>query len=496
MGLTVELKTPSSGSYTQPTGLFINNEWVEGVDKKTFEVINPSTEEVITSVHEATEKDVDIAVAAARKAFTGEWRKTTPFDRSRLLNKLADIAEKNAGLLAAVESLDNGKSITMATGDVGAVVSCLRYYAGWSDKIHGKTIDVNHESFHYTRSEPIGVCAQIIPWNFPLLMLAWKIAPALATGNTIIMKTAEQTPLSGLVFAQYIKEAGFPPGVFNLISGFGKVAGAALSSHMDVDKIAFTGSTLIGRTIMKAAASSNLKKVTLELGGKSPNIIFNDADIEQAISWVNFGIYFNHGQCCCAGTRIYVQEGIYDKFIEAFKKRAQQNKVGDPFDAETFQGPQVSQLQFDRIMGYIKAGKDEGATVALGGERHGDKGYFIQPTIFTDVKNDMKIMQEEIFGPVCAVAKFKDEDEVIALGNDSTYGLAAAVHTKDLNTAIRVSNALKAGTVWVNCYNMLHHQVPFGGYKESGIGRELGEAALANYTQTKSVAIRLAGPLF
>ncbi|KAH6676124.1 aldehyde dehydrogenase [Plectosphaerella plurivora] len=496
MGLSVELKTPITGTYTQPTGLFINNEWVEGVDKQTIEVINPSTEEVICSVHEATEKDVDIAVAAARKAFNGEWRKTTPYDRSRLLNKLADLAEKNSELLAAVESLDNGKSISMATGDVGAVIGCLRYYAGWADKITGKTIDVNSDSFHYTRSEPLGVCAQVIPWNFPLLMLSWKIAPALATGNTIVMKTAEQTPLSGLVFAGLVKEAGFPPGVFNLISGYGKTAGAALSSHMDVDKIAFTGSTLVGRTIMKAAASSNLKKVTLELGGKSPNIVFNDADIEQAVSWVNFGIYYNHGQCCCAGTRIYVQEGIYDKFLEAFKKRAEQNKVGDPFHPETFQGPQVSQLQFDRIMGYIDAGKAEGATVETGGGRHGDKGYFIQPTIFSNVKPEMKIMKEEIFGPVCAIAKFKDEEEVIALGNDSTYGLAAAVHTKDLNTAIRVSNALKAGTVWVNCYNLLTHQVPFGGYKESGIGRELGEAALANYTQNKSVAIRLAGPLF
>lgn len=496
MGLSVELTTPVTGSYTQPTGLFINNEWVEGVDKKTFEVINPSTEEVITSVSEATEKDVDIAVSAARKAFNGEWRKTTPFDRSRLLNKLADLVEKNVDLLAAVESLDNGKSINMAKGDLGAVIGCIRYYAGWADKITGKTIDVNSDSFHYTRSEPIGVCAQIIPWNFPILMLSWKIAPALATGNTIIMKTAEQTPLSALVFANLIKEAGFPPGVFNLLSGFGKVAGAALSSHMDVDKIAFTGSTLIGRTIMKAAASSNLKKVTLELGGKSPNIVFNDADIEQAVSWVNFGIYYNHGQCCCAGTRIYVQEGVYDKFLAAFKKRAEQNKVGDPFKEDTFQGPQVSQLQFDRIMGYIKSGKEEGATVETGGERHGDKGYFIQPTIFSNVKPDMKIMREEIFGPVCAIAKFKDEEEVIALGNDSTYGLAAAVHTKDLNTAIRVSNSLKAGTVWVNCYNLLHQQVPFGGYKESGIGRELGEAALANYTQNKSVAIRLAGALF
>ncbi|KAJ4150335.1 hypothetical protein LMH87_011087 [Akanthomyces muscarius] len=496
MTLTVQLSTPVTGNYDQPIGLFINNEWVEGVDKQKFEVINPSTEEVITSVCEATEKDVDIAVAAARKAFNTTWKETTPHDRSRLLNKLADIVEKNTDLLAAVESLDNGKSITMAKGDVGAVVGCIRYYAGWSDKITGKTADVSPDMFHYIKKEPLGVCGQIIPWNFPLLMLSWKIGPALATGNTIVMKTAEQTPLSALVFAQFVKEAGFPAGVFNLISGFGKTAGAAISSHMDVDKVAFTGSTLVGRTILKAAASSNLKKVTLELGGKSPNIVFNDADIESAISWVNFGIYFNHGQCCCAGTRIFVQEGVYDKFLEAFKKRAAANAVGDPFDEKTFQGPQVSKLQYDRIMSYIQSGKEEGAKIETGGERHGDKGYFIQPTIFSNVRSDMKIMQEEIFGPVCSISKFSTEEEAIKLGNETTYGLAAAVHTKDLNTSIRVSNALKAGTVWVNCYNMLHHSIPFGGFKESGIGRELGEAALDNYLQTKSVAVRLGGPLF
>ncbi|POR37779.1 Aldehyde dehydrogenase [Tolypocladium paradoxum] len=486
MSLTVDLQTPATGSYKQPIGLFINNEWVEGVDKKKFDVINPTTEDVITSVCEATEKDVDLAVAAARKAFETTWKQVTPQARSQMLIKLADLVEKNTQLLAAVESLDNGKSITMATGDVGAVAGTLRYYGGWADKIEGKTIDIAPDMFHYTRSEPLGVCGQIIPWNFPLLMLAWKIGPALATGNTIVMKSAEQTPLSALVFANLVKEAGFPAGVFNLLSGFGKVAGAAISSHMDIDKVAFTGSTVIGRTIMKAAASSNLKKVTLELGGKSPNIVFNDADIEQTISWVNFGIYYNHGQCCCAGTRIFVQEGVYDKFLEAFKKRAAQNKVGDPFDKQTFQGPQVSQLQFDRIMGYIKSGKEEGATVEIGGERHGDKGYFVQPTIFSNVRPDMKIMQEEIFGPVCAISKFKTEEEAIKLGNNTNYGLAAAVHTKDLNTAIRVTNALKAGTVWL----------PFGGFKESGIGRELGEAALANYTQNKSVAIRLGGAMF
>jgi aldehyde dehydrogenase (NAD+) len=327
-------------------------------------------------------------------------------------------------------------------------------------------------------------------------MLAWKIGPALATGNTVVMKTAEQTPLSALVFTQFVEQAGFPAGVFNLVSGYGKTAGAALSSHMDVDKIAFTGSTVVGRQIMKSAAGSNLKKVTLELGGKSPNIVFADADLDEAIHWVNFGIYFNHGQACCAGSRIYVQEEIYDKFIQRFKERAAQNAVGDPFAADTFQGPQVSQLQFDRIMGYIEEGKKSGATVETGGNRKGDKGYFIEPTIFSNVTEDMKIQQEEIFGPVCTISKFKTKADVIKIGNNTTYGLAAAVHTSNLTTAIEVANALRAGTVWVNSYNTLHWQLPFGGYKESGIGRELGEAALDNYIQTKTVSIRLGDVLF
>jgi len=493
---SVTLKTPATGEYEQPTGLFINNEFVKGVDGRTFEVINPSDETVITSVHEATEKDVDIAVAAARKAFEGEWRQVTPETRGRLLCKLADLFEQNSDLLAAVEALDNGKAFAMAKGDVAAAAGCLRYYGGWADKIEGKVIDTTPDTFNYTKKEPIGVCGQIIPWNFPILMWSWKIGPAVAAGNTVVIKTAEQTPLSGLAASKLIKEAGFPPGVINVLSGFGKVAGAAISSHMDIDKVAFTGSTVVGRQIMKAAAGSNLKKVTLELGGKSPNIVFDDADIDNAISWVNFGIFFNHGQCCCAGSRVYVQEGIYDKFVQRFKERAQANAVGDPFDAKTFQGPQVSQLQFDRIMGYIEAGKQEGATVETGGKRKGDKGYFIEPTIFSNVTDDMKIMQEEIFGPVCSIAKFKTKEDAIRVGNNTSYGLAAAVHTKNLNTAIEVSNALRAGTVWVNTYNTLHWQLPFGGYKESGIGRELGEAALENYVQTKTVSIRLGNALF
>ncbi|KAI9930607.1 hypothetical protein ASPWEDRAFT_171232 [Aspergillus wentii DTO 134E9] len=482
--------------YEQPLGLFIDNEFVKGSEGKTIETINPTDEKVITAVHEATEKDVDLAVAAARRAFEGSWRKVTPTERGRLLNKLADLIERDLETLIAIEALDNGKSLVMARGDLAGALGCLRYYAGWADKIHGQTIDTNPETLTYTRHEPIGVCGQIIPWNFPLLMWSWKIGPAIAAGNTVIIKTAEQTPLSGLYAAKLIKEAGFPPGVINVISGLGRVAGAAISSHMDIDKVAFTGSTVVGRMILQAAAKSNLKKVTLELGGKSPNIVFNDADIDNAISWSNFGIFYNHGQCCCAGSRILVQEDIHDKFVARFKERAALNKLGNPFEADTFQGPQVSKLQFDRIMEYINHGKQSGATVAAGGERHGDEGYFIQPTIFTDVTNDMKIAQEEIFGPVVTVIKFKDEAEAIKIGNDTNYGLAAAVHTKNVNTAIRVSNALRAGTVWINNYNMISYQAPFGGFKESGIGRELGSYALENYTQIKTVHYRLGDALF
>jgi len=495
MSLTQKIETPTA-TYEQPLGLYIDGKWVKGKEGKTFETINPTNEKPIVAVHEAGPDDVDIAVAAARKALNGVWAETLPSARGHMLMKLADLFDEHVDTLAAIESLDNGKAISMSKVDVGLSSGCLRYYGGWADKIHGKVIDTDPDTFNYTRHEPVGVCGQIIPWNFPLLMWAWKIGPALATGNTVVLKTAEQTPLSALYAATLCEKAGIPAGVVNIISGFGKTAGAAIASHMDIDKVAFTGSTVVGRTILQAAAKSNLKKVTLELGGKSPNIVFNDANIDDAISWVNFGIFFNHGQCCCAGSRIYVQEGIYDKFIEAFKARTSKNVVGDPFKEDTFQGPQVSQLQYDRIMNYIQAGKDAGAKVETGGERHGDKGYFIQPTIFSGVSDDMKIMQEEIFGPVCSISKFKTEDEVIKAGNETTYGLASAVHTTDLNTAIRVSNKLKAGTVWVNSYNMLSYQVPFGGFKESGIGRELGKYALANYTQVKSVRIRLGGALF
>ncbi|KAK7219102.1 hypothetical protein V2G26_007105 [Clonostachys chloroleuca] len=318
-------------------------------------------------------------------------------------------------------------------------------------------------------------------------MWAWKIGPAIATGNTVVLKTAEQTPLSALYAAKLIVEAGFPPGVINILSGFGRVAGAAISSHMDVDKVAFTGSTVVGRAIMRAAADSNLKKVTLELGGKSPNIIFDDANIDEAISWANFGIFFNHGQCCSAGSRLLVQEGIYDKFVARFKERAADNKLGNPFNEDTYQGPQISQVQLDRIMDYIESGKKEGAMVATGGGRHGSEGYFIQPTVFTNVTSTMRIAREEIFGPVVTIQKFKDEAEAIKIGNSTAYGLAGAIFTQNVKTAVRMSNALRAGTVWINSYGNLSYQAPFGGFKESGIGRELGSYALENYTQIKTV---------
>ncbi|KAF7116932.1 hypothetical protein CNMCM5793_005562 [Aspergillus hiratsukae] len=492
MALFQTIVTPTV-TYEQPLGLFINNEFVPGVEGKTFETINPHDEKPVVAVHEATEKDVDIAVEAARKAFKGAWKNVIPSERGRLLTRLADLLERDVDTIAAIEALDNGKAFHIAKGDVALSANCIRYYGGWADKIVGQTIDTNPDSLTYTRHEPVGVCGQIIPWNFPLLMWSWKIGPAVSTGNTVVLKTAEQTPLSALYVAKLVKEAGFPPGVINIISGFGRVAGAAIAAHMDIDKVAFTGSTLVGRQILQVAAKSNLKKVTLELGGKSPNIVFPDADLDDAIKYVNLGIYFNHGQCCAAGSRVLVHESIYDKFLALFKQRAEENKVGDPFHPGTFQGPQVSEVQFDRIMGYIDEGKKAGATVVTGGARHGEKGYYVQPTIFADVHDDMTIVKEEIFGPVCTVQKFSSEEEAIEIANNTNYGLAAAVHTTNLNTAIRVSNEIRAGTVWINNYNTFLAQMPFGGFKESGLGRELGSYALDNYTQVKTVHVRIKG---
>lgn len=488
--------TANGKSYKVPTGHFINNEFVESKNGKRFETVNPATGKVICSVAEGDAPEIDLAVDAAQKCFDTAWgRNATPMERTKLMLKFADLIEANKEELAAIESLDNGKAYGVAlTVDLPAVIDTIRYYAGWSDKDPGQMIETDDKMLNYTVHEPIGVCGQIIPWNFPLLMFAWKFGPAITTGNTVVMKTAEQTPLSALRMCELIKEAGFPAGMFNVVNGFGATAGAALSSHMKVEKIAFTGSTVVGRAIMRAAANSNLKKVTLELGGKSPNIVFDSADLEQAVNWASFGIFFNHGQCCCAGSRILVQDTIYDKFVEAFKKRASAVKVGDPFAADTFQGPQVSQLQYDRIMAHVESGKKD-SSLLMGGGRKGQEGFFIEPTVFTDVKTDSKIYQEEIFGPVVIINKFKNEEEVIKEANNTTYGLAAAIHTKDLTQAHRVAARIRAGTVWVNSYNLLHHSTPFGGYKTSGIGRELGSYALANYTQVKTVRVNLGVPM-
>lgn len=489
--LRVPVKLPNGIEYEQPTGLFINNEFVPSKQGKTFEVINPSTEEEITHVYEAREDDVDIAVNAADLAFkNGLWATTDPANRASALNKLADFIESDLETIASIESMDNGKAIASARGDVSLVVSYLRSCAGFADKVDGRLINTGSTHLSYTRREPLGVCGQIIPWNFPLLMWAWKIGPALATGNTVVMKTAESTPLSALYVSQYIPKAGIPAGVFNIVSGFGKIVGEAITTHPKVKKIAFTGSTATGRHIY-ANAGVNLKKITLELGGKSPNIVFADANLKEAVKSVILGIYFNSGEVCCAGSRLYVQESVYDDFLQEVKAASEAVKVGDPFDNSTFQGAQTSQNQLDKILRYVKIGKEEGAKLVTGGERLGQKGYFVKPTVFADVREDMRIVKEEIFGPVMTITKFRTIDELVEMANNSEYGLAAGIHTSNINTAINVSNRLTAGTVWVNTYNDFHSSIPFGGFNASGIGREMGSEAFDNYTQVKAVRIKL-----
>ena len=476
--------------YTQ---CLINGEWQAAASGRTFETINPATGDVIAKVAEADAADVDLAVTAARRAFeTGPWPKMSATQRGGLMFKLADLIERNAETLARLESLDNGKTLSDSLKvDVPLTVACYHYFAGWADKIHGKTIPVNGPFFCYTRHEPVGVCGQIIPWNFPMLMQAWKWAPALATGNTVVLKPAEQTPLTALHIAQLALEAGYPPGVINVLPGMGPTAGGAIARHMDVDKVAFTGSTDVGHLIMQDAAKSNLKRVSLELGGKSPNVIFADADLDAAVEGAFFGLFFNQGQCCCAGSRVYVEEKVYDEFVGRLVDKAKQRRVGDPFDSNTQQGPQVSQEQYDRVMHYIGAGKEQGAKMLCGGNRVGDRGFFIEPTVFGDVADDMTIAQEEIFGPVLCVMRFKDTDEVIERANRTTFGLAAAVWTKDIQKALRIANSVRAGTVWVNCYNVFDAAAPFGGFKQSGIGRELGEYGLEEYTEVKTVTVKL-----
>jgi len=476
------------------TKILIDNKWVESVSGKQFETTNPATGEVLAKVAEADSADVDLAVKAARKAFHAKspWRRMSASERGKLINRLADLIEENADELATLESLDNGKPRHIArTADLPLVIGCYRYYAGWADKIQGKTIPINGDYFCYTRHEPVGVVGQIIPWNFPLLMQAWKLAPALACGNTVVLKVAEQTPLTALRVGELILEAGFPPGVVNILPGYGPTAGGAIARHMDIDKVAFTGSTEVGHLIMKAAAETNLKRVTLELGGKSPNIVFADADMDKAIEGSHFALFFNQGQCCCAGSRLFVEEKIYDEFVERSTARAKKRTVGDPLHHETEQGPQVNHEQFQKVLGYVEHGKNEGAKLMCGGERVGERGYFVAPTVFAEVHDDMRIAKEEIFGPVMSILKFKDMDELVERANKTMYGLAAAVWTRDIGKAHHVANNVRAGTVWVNCFDVFDAAAPFGGFKQSGIGRELGEYGLQQYSEIKTVTVKL-----
>jgi acyl-CoA reductase-like NAD-dependent aldehyde dehydrogenase len=479
-----------------PKKMLINGQFVQSASGKTFDTLNPATGEVITKVYEADKEDIEKAVKAARAAFEGPWKKVLPNQRQMLLLKLADLIEKNAEELAQLETLDNGKPIRESRAvDVPFTADHFRYYAGWATKIHGETIPVSCGNFlTYTLREPVGVVGQIIPWNFPLLMAAWKIAAAVACGNCVVLKPAEQTPLTALRLGELIMEAGFPAGVVNICPGFGETAGAALSSHMDVDKVAFTGEYITGRKIIQAS-TGNLKRVSLELGGKAPNIVFVDGDMEAAVKGCIGSVFFNQGQVCCAGTRLFVENKIYDEFISKVSDRAGKLKLGPGLCEETQMGPLVSSDQLKRVTGYLEAGKKEGAKPACGGDRATDgdlqKGYFVKPTVFANVNNKMKIAQEEIFGPVVSAIPFKDVEDVVMQGNDTTYGLSAGIWTKDIKKAHAVAKAIKAGTVWINCYNVFDSAAPFGGYKQSGYGREGGIHALELYTQIKSVWVNL-----
>src|SRR5215475_1386903 len=478
--------------------LFIDGQFVDAESGKTFKSPNPATGETFAEVAEADKADVEKAVAAARKAFEGKWSKLSARDRGRLLYKLSQLIERDTARLAELETGDNGKPIKESTYiDLPGVVENFEYFAGWATKIEGETIPVPGQMFNYTLREPVGVCGQIIPWNFPLLMAAWKLAPALAAGNTVILKPAEQTPVTALELAKLIQEAGFPEGVINIIPGFGETAGTALASHPGIDKIAFTGSTEVGKLIAKAAAE-NLTKVSLELGGKAPNIVFADSDLDQAVAGAMMGIFYNQGQVCCAGSRLFVEESVKDEFVGKLSEKAGKIAVGDPMDKNTQMGPQVSEEQLNRIKGYVDIAREEGATVLTGGappqlDPQFQNGYFFQPTIFSDVDNKMRVAQEEIFGPVSSIITFKDDDELIQKANDTIYGLSAGIWTRDITRAHRFARAVKAGVVWINTYNMMNAASPFGGYKQSGYGREMGRHALELYTQVKSVWVDLSG---
>lgn len=475
------------------TKLFINGEFVDAVSGKTFETIDPRTGEVISRIAEGDKEDIDLAVRAARHAFdNGQWPRMSGSARRRIMTKFADLIEQHAEELAALDALDAGKVFAWGKAvDIPSAAKTVHYYAGAADKIHGQVLKMSRELHGYTLLEPAGVVGHIIPWNFPSTMFVAKVSPALAAGCTMIVKPAEQTPLSALYYAHLAKQAGIPDGVINVVTGYGPTAGAAIASHMDIDVVSFTGSTEVGRKVMQASATSNLKPVSLELGGKSPLLIFDDANVDEAADLALGGILFNKGEICVASSRVFVQEGIYDEFVKKLVEKAKHWIVGDPFDPKSHTGPQVDKQQFDKILSYIEHGKREGATLLTGGKPLGTKGYYIQPTVFTDVKEDMLIAKEEIFGPVLSLMKFKTIDEAIKSANNTRYGLAAGIVTKNLDVANTVSRSIRAGIIWINCYLAFDDDCPFGGYKESGFGRDSGMEALHKYLQVKSVVTPL-----
>jgi phenylacetaldehyde dehydrogenase len=496
--MTVTLDRNVESFIGAPRQLFIDGQWVDAASGRMFETPNPATGEMLARVAEGDAEDVGRAVRAARRAFEeGPWGRMTPSERGRIIWRIGDLILEHTDELAQLESLDNGKPFAVAqAADVPLAADLFHYMAGWATKIEGNSIDISvpympGANFHsYTLREPLGVVGQIIPWNFPLLMAAWKLGPALATGNCVVLKPAEQTPLTALRLAGLIAEAGMPAGVVNVIPGFGETAGAALAAHNDVDKVAFTGSTAVGKLIVAAAAASNLKKLTLELGGKSPNIVFNDAD-SAAIEGAANAIFFNHGQCCVAGSRLYVQRDRFDEVVDGVAEIAKSIKMGPGMEPGTQMGPLVSDEQLRLVTGYLESGEAEGATALAGGGRYGDRGYFVEPTVLTNTRPDMKVVREEIFGPVLVASPFSDLDQIAAVANDSEFGLGAGIWTKDISKAHALAKKLRAGTVWINCYNVFDAALPFGGYKQSGWGREMGHEALHAYTEVKAVTTQL-----